>query len=308
MSKNRNSRLWAALLPALCALCVPLKGQSLDSALAFYPLNVGDEWQFDFVHHPSGYVKGYIDYRVVGDSLMPNGKVYRLVTRKESSPLTPNYSLPGWFGGFRRVDSLSANVYQYDASRPSGETLVDSLLARPGDHFSYMNHPYLGFCSSEGDAAILGNPTVIKSYGISVTQRYTLAYGFGLVYVWLVEVDEFPSMIALVYAKIGGQTYGTRVSVGDQYLATTTEFQLEQNFPNPFNPSTTIRYGVPMRSHVSLAVINTLGQQVAELFNGDVEAGYHEVRFDASGLSSGVYFYRMQAGAYTKTERLILVQ
>ena len=81
---------------------------------------------------------------------------------------------------------------------------------------------------------------------------------------------------------------------------------LGQNYPNPFNPSTTIRYGLPNRSHVTLTVFNTLGQQVAQLVNGDMEAGYHEVKFDASKLASGVYLYRMQAGSYVETRKLLL--
>jgi hypothetical protein len=86
------------------------------------------------------------------------------------------------------------------------------------------------------------------------------------------------------------------------------EFALEQNYPNPFNPSTTIRYGLPNRSHVTLSVFNTLGQQVAQLVNGEQEAGYHEVRFDASGLASGVYLYRMVAGGFVETRRLMLLR
>ena len=85
-------------------------------------------------------------------------------------------------------------------------------------------------------------------------------------------------------------------------------YVLEQNFPNPFNPSTTIRYGLPQRSHVRLALFNTLGQQVRTLFTGDQEAGYHEVRFDGTGMVSGVYFYRIQAGSYLRTKRLLILR
>jgi ligand-binding sensor domain-containing protein len=83
---------------------------------------------------------------------------------------------------------------------------------------------------------------------------------------------------------------------------------LEQNFPNPFNPTTTIRYGLPNRSPVFLGVYNTLGQQVATLVNTEQEAGYHEVRLDVGSLSSGVYIYRMQAGAYTEAKKLLLLR
>ena len=79
-------------------------------------------------------------------------------------------------------------------------------------------------------------------------------------------------------------------------------------FPNPFNLSTTIRYGLPTRSHVTLTVFNTLGQLVAMLVQGEQEAGFHEVQFDASGLASGVYLYRLTAGSYVETRKLILVR
>jgi hypothetical protein len=72
---------------------------------------------------------------------------------------------------------------------------------------------------------------------------------------------------------------------------------LQQNYPNPFNPSTTIRYGLPNRSQVNLTVFNTLGQQVAVL----------QVKFDGSGLSSGVYFYRLQVGSFVETKKLLMM-
>ncbi len=87
-----------------------------------------------------------------------------------------------------------------------------------------------------------------------------------------------------------------------------TAFALFQNYPNPFNPSTTIRYGLPNRSDVTLAIFNTLGQQVATLVKGEEEAGYHEVKFDAVGLSSGVYFYRITAGDNVAVKKLLLLK
>lgn len=83
---------------------------------------------------------------------------------------------------------------------------------------------------------------------------------------------------------------------------------LHQNFPNPFNPTTTIRYSVPERARVSLTVYNALGQQVARLVDSEVEKGDHEVRFDASGLPSGVYFYRLQAGSTNQVRRLVVMR
>ncbi|RPH33331.1 T9SS C-terminal target domain-containing protein, partial [bacterium] len=79
-------------------------------------------------------------------------------------------------------------------------------------------------------------------------------------------------------------------------------------YPNPFNPTTTIRYALPHRSHVLITAFNPLGQQVAQLVEAEVEAGYHEVQFNATNLASGVYFYRMQAGTFTDTRKLLLVR
>jgi len=116
---------------------------------------------------------------------------------------------------------------------------------------------------------------------------------------------------------------GTTVSITSQ-PGTPQTFALDQNYPNPFNPSTVIRYALPGRASVVLEVFNTLGQQVATLVSETEEPGFHEVRFDGSGLASGLYFYRLAAhsasalpgtgapaggsGDFVQTKRLLLLR
>jgi chitinase len=85
-------------------------------------------------------------------------------------------------------------------------------------------------------------------------------------------------------------------------------FVLFNNYPNPFNPSTTIRYELPKTSQVILSVYDILGREVSVLVNERKDAGVHEVKFDAAGLASGVYFYRLQAGNFVQTRKLLLVR
>lgn len=95
-------------------------------------------------------------------------------------------------------------------------------------------------------------------------------------------------------------------SVKEQEIPTV--FSLAQNYPNPWNPSTTIRYGVPHNSFVTLTVYNTLGQQVVQLVNEQQQAGYHNVVLRGDGLASGVYFYRLQAGNFVVNKKLLLLK
>jgi hypothetical protein len=85
-------------------------------------------------------------------------------------------------------------------------------------------------------------------------------------------------------------------------------FALEQNYPNPFNPSTTIKFGLPKSSEVRVSVYDMLGREVSVLVNERKDAGVHEVKCDGSNLASGVYFYRLQAGDFTQTKRLMLLR
>jgi hypothetical protein len=85
-------------------------------------------------------------------------------------------------------------------------------------------------------------------------------------------------------------------------------FVLTQNFPNPFNPVTTFRYAIPQAGHVRLEVYDVLGRRVARVVNQEQAAGWHDVRWDAGRLPSGLYFYRIEVGAATGTRTMMLLQ
>ena len=87
-----------------------------------------------------------------------------------------------------------------------------------------------------------------------------------------------------------------------------TEFELRQNYPNPFNPSTTIMFALPQASHVKLEVFNVIGQRVAVIANSVMKAGYHQLQFDASALSSGTYFYKLTAGEFKQSKSMVLIK
>ncbi|HLX12460.1 MAG TPA: T9SS type A sorting domain-containing protein [Bacteroidota bacterium] len=85
-------------------------------------------------------------------------------------------------------------------------------------------------------------------------------------------------------------------------------YALKQNYPNPFNPTTTIEYALPVSAHVSLSIYNLLGQEVATLVNGEQEAGYQSVTVNANNLPSGLYYYRLTAGAFTDVKKMMVVR
>jgi len=102
--------------------------------------------------------------------------------------------------------------------------------------------------------------------------------------------------------------FGTPMGVSNSPAGVVREFSLAQNYPNPFNPSTRIEFSLAATSQVSLKVFNVLGQEVATVAQGTMNSGAHVVTFDASRLSTGVYFYKLVAGNYTSTRKMLLMK
>ncbi len=134
---------------------------------------------------------------------------------------------------------------------------------------------------------------VIASVASSSGEQYVLSRDTDLVRLFSVEsaIDTF---------------VGNDPTVDDGQTVP-TELFLQQNFPNPFNPTTTIRYSVPGAMHVLLELYNSLGQEVRTLVDENVSKGWHEVTVNGSRLASGCYFYRLQAGGRSTTKSLVLV-
>ena len=129
-----------------------------------------------------------------------------------------------------------------------------------------------------------------------------------------------PKSYSFVDSKVGSGNYTYRLKQVDfdgsfSYsqnieveIVAPSSFSLEQNYPNPFNPSTTIRFSIPVETEVHLNVYNTLGQEVAEIINSRLKEGYHEVEFDAGTLTSGIYFYRLEAEKFVDVKKMIIIK
>ncbi len=103
-------------------------------------------------------------------------------------------------------------------------------------------------------------------------------------------------------------TTGTGVSSVDYAQGLAEQYELHQNFPNPFNPATTIGFAIPKKSIVSLRIFNLLGQEVAILANDELAAGKYQIRWHPENLASGTYFYRLQAGQYVESKKLLYLK
>ncbi len=108
--------------------------------------------------------------------------------------------------------------------------------------------------------------------------------------------------------NIDDLSFGSATAVNDKNINSHLSFELKQNYPNPFNPSTNIQYSIGSSQFVVLKVYNILGKDVATLVNDNQPAGKYSIKFNADNLSSGIYFYVMQAGSFHQVNKMILLK
>jgi hypothetical protein len=157
--------------------------------------------------------------------------------------------------------------------------------------------------------------TLDNSGNVTATTRYAYKVGttvaggktfYFRIYPWYAGAASNSKYVYTQLAEIKGST-ALVTAVGDKDLVP-REFQLAQNYPNPFNPSTTFEYSITKSTHVVLEVFNVLGQSVARLVDEQLNAGTYRVTYDASRLSSGVYLYRLKAGDFVQTKKMVLMK
>jgi hypothetical protein len=277
---------------------------------ATFPLDVGDKWFYSYSSAING--KGSV-VRQIADTT--NGGFRRVIVIThfgDSTSVKTEYWLYRDEKLYFRTNGYSLGEYDYPLFVSSLKS--DSSYSSPYVYDVVTWH----LTTTDFAGAVYASQILDRDAGMHPISFRTIAgtaQSIGLYYLFEYRFEGVRitknDTSRLVGLLASGVVYGDTIAVTTVVRSVSPpahEFALSQNYPNPFNPSTTIRYGLPNRSHVTLTVFNTLGQQVATLVNGEMEAGYHEIQFDAKGLSSGVYLYRMQTGSHIATKKLILLR
>lgn len=203
--------------------------------------------------------------------------------------IPPQTSLPIQLASFTAVGSANGTVH------------LDWMTISEIDNFGFGVQRR----AANQDAFVTIPQGFVPGHGTTVIpQRYSFTDSPASPGHWYYRLQQIDLDGSFTYSNEAVVDIGTGLSA--EYVPSQTE--LLPNYPNPFNPTTKIRYGLPDKAHVTLAVFNTLGQQIAMLVDGEKEAGYHEVSFDATSLASGVYYYRIRAGEFVQTKKLLLLK
>ncbi len=153
------------------------------------------------------------------------------------------------------------------------------------------------------DAFSTGEIYRTSDNGSSWTTQFTHSQPFQAIYF----LDKQTGFAVGDSGHIFKTTTGGTTSIGVR-SSVISEYKLDQNFPNPFNPTTVIRYQLPVTSKVSLRIYDLLGREITTLVNEEQSAGWKEVQWNASNFASGMYFYRLQAGSFVDVKKMLVVK
>ena len=262
------------------------------SAQGFYPLNQDDLWQYEI--YDEGGLSGRFSVVVLGDTILQNGNRYQYFSRS----ITSRY--------LRQEKNKVFAYSEYDTS----EFVLFDFTASIQDTISRSMHQdssdYIMLYSKYYDSQYGQSVWIFEEHSGSMTiQRWTVVDSLGVVR-WEGELTPY---YVLSGARINGVIrYGIISNIsGDKFLDV-NHFSLYQNYPNPFNNSTAINISIGLPSYVSLSMFNSLGQKVATLFQGYLKVGQYLYNWDASSMSSGIYFCRLDAYQYSNTMKLIFLK
>ncbi|MHB1688474.1 MAG: carboxypeptidase regulatory-like domain-containing protein [Ignavibacteriaceae bacterium] len=233
-----------------------------------------------------------------------------------------SYFLLFYARGYEHQFFPSADEWEHATAITLDSSMSGLNVVLYHDHQSNYGGEVMGDVHSDKGTALSGVLVTVKDssgnvVGSAITDMngsYTIA---GLTqgnYTITASVSTYSSKkLTTTYSPTAGTTTvsnftmaKTVTAVKNQTANLPAKFVLENNYPNPFNPSTIIGFSVPYSSHVTLDIFNVLGQKVAELVNNNLAAGHYSYSFDASKLSSGVYLYRLQTGNFVSVKKMVL--
>ena len=250
------------------------------------------------------YVKTKDDdgFYVQSSSIMIEGRtdIFTLRLEAEDATLSGTTSVNLGTAGASRGASVTMEG--------SGSITWDNLNLPVGDKYDLTVRHYLPFDYKEQKLSINGEVVDTLAFDEPLQQWKDLTTSVSSSEViQTISIDHFWGFMEFDYVDIIIE--GVTVSnEQDEIESFPTEIQLNQNYPNPFNPSTNISYTIPNNSKVMLKVYNSLGKEVATLVNGNQSAGAYSVTWDASSVSSGVYFYQLVSGNEVMTRKMILIK
>ena len=227
--------------------------------------------------------------------------------RSIESPLV--ITLGGSFNSNTRDGVLDITIYAESEITLSGlhvriALCEDSLYYQASNGTLWHNYTMRDMIPSATGEVL----NISQGETVELSQEFSapdpLDLDFCYLVVW-VQADQSDYEV-LQAAKIGLGDFQT--SIDDELVGRPISLQLNQNYPNPFNAHTTINYALPKPSYVTIEVFDLLGRKVETLVDERQHAGYHQATWNADDFSSGVYFYKLQAGDYSESKRMVLLK